>query len=92
MTTLIDLLRGMWGNTAPLVAEEYVSVATLNKLFMSDIAVFCNAAAPIQGTSEFDRGVEEGKRRVWLHIARMSKLTPDDFIPIAHGESAFNRR
>ena len=90
MTSLIDLLRGMWGNRAPLVAEEYRAIVKHNDLFTTDIALFCNAAAPIQGATEFDRGVEEGKRRVWLHLARMASLTNADFVPIANGERVIN--
>jgi hypothetical protein len=85
--TLIEMLRNMWGNRAPLVAEEYSAIARNNELFMSDMAIFCNASAPIQGNSEFDRGVEEGKRRVWLHVAKMAGLRPDDFITAANGEA-----
>ena len=53
---------------------------------MRDLALFCNAAAPIEGNGEFDRGVEEGKRRVWLHVARMCGLDATDFVSIADGE------
>jgi hypothetical protein len=38
------------------------------------------------GASEFDRGVEEGKRRVWLHVARMAGLKASDFVSIADGK------
>jgi hypothetical protein len=50
------------------------------------LAVFCNASSPIQGATEFDRGVEEGKRRVWLHIARAAGLKPSDFLSLSLGE------
>jgi hypothetical protein len=83
--TLIDVLRVLWGDRAPLVAEQYEAALAL-KLFVTDMAAFCNAAAPIQGATEFDRGVEEGKRRVWLHLARVGNLTHDDFIKITNGE------
>jgi hypothetical protein len=49
--------------------------------------VFCNAAAPIIGTSGFERGIEEGKRRVWLHIARLAALQPQDFVEITDRET-----
>jgi hypothetical protein len=88
--TLIEMLRNLWGNRAPLVAEEYAVIARHNALFMTDMAVFCNAAAPITGATEFDRGVEEGKRRVWLHVARMSGLRPDDFVKTANGELIYD--
>jgi hypothetical protein len=86
MANLIDTLRAMWGHKAPLVAEEYRAIVKHNDLFITDIAAYCNATAHIQGATEFDRGVEEGKRRVWLHIARMGGLEHTDFIPIGNGD------
>lgn len=86
MKTLPELLRDMWGYRAPMVADQYRSMLMDNPLVASDLAVFCNAAAPIAGPTEFDRGVEEGKRRVWLHVARSADLRPDDFIKISNGE------
>lgn len=91
MTTIVNMLRNMWGGRAPLVAEEYLAVAKDNALFMADLAIFCNAATPVQGTNEFDRGVEEGKRRVWLHISRMAAISADDFVPIANGDRVLTR-
>ena len=86
MRSLPDLLKDMWGYRAPMVADQYNSMMRDNPLVQSDLAVFCNAASPIAGSTEFDRGVEEGKRRVWLHIARMANLRPDDFLKISLGE------
>jgi len=88
MNSITDNLRIMWGSRAPDVAVEYKSAAT-HKLLMTDLAIFCNAAAPIAGPTEYDRGVEEGKRRVWLHISRMAGVLPDDFIAIANGDPVF---
>jgi len=76
----------LWGwPEAASVVDEYKMAFTNRDRVVRDLALFCNAAAPIEGTSEFDRGVEEGKRRVWLHIARMRGIEHTDFIPIADG-------
>lgn len=83
---LTKQLKALWGDRAPLVAEEYAAIVRENRLFTTDLAAFCNAAAPIEGNTEFDRGVEEGKRRVWLHVARLAGLEPQDFIRITNGE------
>lgn len=83
---LPDTLKALWGDRAPLVAEEYAEVLKNFTLVATDLAAFCNAAAPITGATEFDRGVEEGKRRVWLHMARVAELQHQDFIKITNGD------
>jgi hypothetical protein len=86
MPTLPDLVVTLWGRRrAPQVVGEYRVALTGRDLLLRDLAMFCNAGAPIQGSGEFDRGVEEGKRRVWLHITRMCGLEPSDFVTIADG-------
>jgi hypothetical protein len=83
MKTLPDILSLLWGRQqAPRVASAYRAACQQNPLFLRDLAVFCNAAAPIAGASEFDRGVEEGKRRAWLHVARLAALGPEDFVSL----------
>lgn len=87
MPTLPELVATLWGKKrAQAVAMEYRVAFSGHDLLMRDLAMFCNAAAPVQGVSEFDRGVEEGKRRVWLHIARMVELKPEDFAAVADGK------
>lgn len=86
MTTLIKTITTLWGRRSPEVAHAYRAAFAGHQLLETDLAIFCNAGAPIEGRTEFDRGVEEGKRRVWLHIARMRGLKPEDFVPIADGE------
>jgi hypothetical protein len=87
MQSIPLMLQTLWGNSqAPRVAAEYRDACTLRPLFLRDLAMFCNAAAPVMGASEFDRGVEEGKRRVWLHVARMAGLKASDFVSIADGK------
>jgi hypothetical protein len=76
------MVRALWGRKAWPVALEYRQTLDGRDLVMRDLAMFCNAASPILGATEFDRGVEEGKRRVWLHIARMRGLKPSDFVTI----------
>lgn len=85
MNSLPQLVRGLWGKRAPNVVQQYREAFDERPLVEADLAAFCNAGSPITGTSEFERGVEEGKRRVWLHIARMRGLTYRDFVPIADG-------
>ena len=86
MQTLPELVLALWGRRrAPELVDEYRLALAGRDLLVRDLAMFCNAAAPIQGQTEFDRGVEEGKRRVWLHITRMSGLKPSDFVIIADG-------
>ena len=92
MRTLPQLLSGLWGRTAPRVAAEYAEAFEGRELLKADLAMFCNAAAPIIGESEFERGVEEGKRRVWLHIARTCGLEPQDFVHTADGARTHERR
>lgn len=86
MTTLIKTIATLWGRRSPDVARSYAAAFAQHPLLETDLAIFCNAGAPITGATEFDRGVEEGKRRVWLHIARMRGLKPEDFVSIADGE------
>lgn len=83
---LPQMLRTLWGRKAIVVAQDYNDVWARHPDALADLAVFCNAASPITGANEFERGVEEGKRRVWLHIARISNLRAEDFIPISNGE------
>lgn len=86
MPTLPLILQTLWGrHRAIQVAAQYRQACQDRDLFVRDLALFCNAAAPIEGACEFSRGIEEGKRRVWLHLARMSALTPADFVSIADG-------
>jgi hypothetical protein len=86
MTSLITTIAALWGRRAKDVACAYGAAFDQDRLLEADLAIFCNAGAPIMGATEFDRGVEEGKRRVWLHIARMRGLKPEDFVSIADGE------
>jgi hypothetical protein len=84
--TLPEKVMKLWGwDRAASVADEYKLAFANRPLVMRDLAMMCNAAAPIEGVNEFDRGVEEGKRRVWLHVARMCGLQHADFVPIADG-------
>ena len=85
MPSLPQILAALWGRRARAVAAQYAQALHGRELVKADLAMFCNAAAPIEGASEFERGVAEGKRRVWLHIARMCGLTSDDFVAIADG-------
>ena len=87
MHSLPRLVESLWGRgPAARIAETYRIVCRDHPALIRDIAMFCNAAAPIDGGSGFARGVEEGKRRVWLHIARMRGLKSEDFVNIADGE------
>ena len=86
MQSLPQILAKLWGtHRAPAVVDEYQLAFAGRHLVLRDLALFCNAASPIEGASEFDRGVEEGKRRVWLHISRVCGLNHTDFVPIADG-------
>lgn len=86
MQSLPQILAGLWGaRRAKWVAAQYAATFDGRELVKTDLAMFCHAAAPIDGATEFERGVAEGKRRVWLHIARMCGLTSDDFVAIADG-------
>jgi len=86
MPSLIKTIAALWGRRSPDVARAYAAAFDQHPLLETDLAIFCNAGAPITGANEFERGVEEGKRRVWLHIARMRGLKPEDFVNIADGE------
>jgi hypothetical protein len=86
MPSLIKTVAALWGRRANDVARAYATAFAGRPLLEADLAIFCNAGAPIEGRDEFERGVEEGKRRVWLHIARMRGLKPEDFVAIADGE------
>lgn len=87
MQSLPEIVQALWGKRSPDVARSYAD-ALANELLRTDLAVFCNAGAPIAGNNEFERGVEEGKRRVWLHVSRMAGLKPSDFVTIADGRNA----
>ena len=86
MPSLPYLLTRLWGQRSLEVAAAYRRTFPRDSVLTRDLAMFCNAAAPIEGASGFERGVEEGKRRVWLHIARLSALQPEDFVSISDGE------
>jgi hypothetical protein len=86
MQNLVTTIATLWGRRSSDVARAYAAAFDQHRLLEADLAIFCNAGAPITGATEFDRGVEEGKRRVWLHIARMRGLKPEDFVSIADGE------
>lgn len=86
MPTLPHLVSLLWGQRSHEVATAYRSAFARDSVLTRDLAMFCNVAAPISGASGFERGVEEGKRRVWLHIARLSALNPEDFVSISDGE------
>jgi hypothetical protein len=87
MQSLPEILRALWGRKAPGVAQDYQSAFDGRELLKADLAMFCNVAGPIEGASEFERGVAEGKRRVWLHIARMCGLRAGDFVGISDGRN-----
>lgn len=91
MKSLPDVLSTLYG---PERATELVSEAKAafdgRHVLENWFAIFCNAAGPVQGATEFDRGVEEGKRRVWLELAAIRRLRPSDFQPIATGEKFLN--
>ena len=90
MQTLPEIVLTLWGRTrAARVADEYRIAFQGRDLLMRDLAMFCNAAAPIAGAGEFERGVEEGKRRVWLHVMRMRGLQASDFVKIADGNKTY---
>ncbi|MEQ1867608.1 MAG: hypothetical protein ABL996_23525 [Micropepsaceae bacterium] len=86
MPSLIKTIAALWGRRSADVARAYAAAFDGRPLLETDLAIFCNAGAPIAGGTEFERGVEEGERRVWLHIARMRGLKPEDFVNIADGE------
>lgn len=87
MQTLPQQLITLYGETrARVVVSEYRAAFAKAEFVKTDLANFCNAAAENAAPSEYERGVEEGKRRVWLHIARVLGLGPEDFIPYADGE------
>jgi hypothetical protein len=85
-TSVPDLLTTIYG---PVRAADLVSEAKAafegRHILENWFAIYCNAATHIQGQSEFERGVEEGKRRVWLELAAIRRLRPTDFPSIATG-------
>lgn len=89
--TLPELLSRLYGPAkASRLATESKDAFAGRELFENYLAIFCNVAGEISGDTEFDRGVEEGKRRVWLEIARLRRLRPSDFQTIANGENLYN--
>lgn len=85
--SLPEILTKLWGRErAVRVVHDYDDVWNRHPDALADLAVFCNAMAPIQGATEFDRGVEEGKRRVWLHIAQAAQLQATDFLALSLGQ------
>ena len=86
MQSLTRIVSALWGRRAEELALQYRRALDLNPLIEADLAIFCNAAAPIVAATDFERGVEEGKRRVWLHIARIRRLDARDFVPVADGD------
>lgn len=86
MQTLPQQLVTLYGETrARLVVSEYRAMFAKSEFVKTDLANFCNAAAENVAPTEYERGVEEGKRRVWLHISRVLGLGAEDFIAYADG-------
>jgi hypothetical protein len=86
LPSLVETVAAIWGDErAVRVVHEYQQAMSGREMFVRDLAMFCNAAAPIQGASEFERGCEEGKRRVWLHLSRMAGLRGEDFVKLTDG-------
>lgn len=86
MLSLPQKIMALWGRRRAIeVTHEYQAAFQNRNLLARDLAMFCNAASPITGANEFERGVEEGKRQVWLHIARVCGLRAEDFVVIADG-------
>lgn len=85
--TLPDILERTWGKQrAPVVVTEYQRAFQGNTLMRADLALFCGVGNPNEASTDFERGANEGKRRVWLHIARLCGLRPEDFTALADGE------
>jgi hypothetical protein len=86
--TLPELLVTIYGpaRADALVAEAKAAFEGRH-ILENWLAIYCNAATHIQGATEFERGVEEGKRRVWLELAALRSLRPSDFPKIKTGES-----
>lgn len=89
MKLLTDLVARLWGDQAGDVARAYGRAFAREPLVLRDLGAFCHIASPIEGDSEFARGLAEGKRQTFLHIARMVRLTPEDFTPLMLDEGYF---
>lgn len=87
MKLLTELVARLWGDQAGDVARAYARSFAAEPLVLRDLGAFCHVASPLEGEAEFDRGIAEGKRQTFLHIARMMRLTADDFAPLMLDES-----
>lgn len=86
--TLPELLTAIYGPVRADALVSEVKAAFEGRAILENwLAIYCNAATHIQGATEFDRGVEEGKRRVWLELAALRRLRPSDFPKIKTGEN-----
>lgn len=86
LLALHELVFRMWGGKSIRVVHEYQQAFDGRPLLERDLAVFCGIASANRGASDFDRGVAEGMRRVFLHIERMRRLTGRDFVALTDGD------
>jgi hypothetical protein len=86
LKSLPEIVLALWGwpDSAKAV-DEYKLAFAGRPMLVRDLAMFCYAAAPNDAATDFERGVIEGKRRVWLHISRMRNLEHTDFVAVADG-------
>lgn len=83
---LSRVVASLWGKRAWAVAKEYRDAFQGRDLLLADLAMRCNVAAVEPANDPIALARAEGRREVFLHIARMSKLQPSDFVSIADGE------
>ena len=73
-------LRALWGGRARRVAAAYRASLGGAPDVLADLARLCHAMHPtIVPGDPLGTAFNEGKRAVWLHVAEMLALSPDDF-------------
>ena len=75
-------LQRLWGRRAPAVAAAYRESLGRSPEVLADLARLCHAThSTIVPGDPHGTAFNEGKRAVWLHIADLLALGPEDFHP-----------
>ncbi len=71
-------VKSWWPRRAKAVAQEYAEAFEQYPLMFADIARAGCAFDSTIGADKDTTLINTGKRELWLHIAAMTKLDPDD--------------
>lgn len=83
MKGAVRWLRSLWpAGTVAAVVQDYERTFRRAPLVLADLAHLCHAARSTIAADPYETAFNEGKRAVWLHIAEMLSLKPEDYVTI----------